>query len=119
MIDFDTLKIEALASPKKRSRVILAPGFDMVICLHVDSYVRMHRHPRYEAYHVIAGELIVEGCDGLVVRNKHDPMLSIPAGTWHQPKARTEFVFYREFYCGPFEKGRDVEYAPWAMAEAA
>ena len=115
MIDFDKLKAEALASPKGRSRVILEPGFDMVICLHRDSYVRMHRHPRYEAYHVIEGALGVFDA----VYNAVDPYVRIPPLTWHQPSALTEFVIYREFYAGPFEKSRDVEYAPWAIAEAA
>lgn len=119
MIDYDKLKAEALASPKKRSRFILEPGFDMVICLHVDSYVRMHRHPRYEAYHVLEGELIVSGRDGLVLRCPEDPILSIPPLTWHEPASRTEFVIYREFFCGPFDKARDVEYAPWTEMEAA
>lgn len=119
MIDFDKLKAEALASPKKRSRVILVPGFDMVICLHCDSYVRMHRHPKFEAYHVMDGELLVSSSDGACTRRADDPILSLPAGVWHEPSALTEFVIYREFYCGPFDKARDVEYAPWAMAEAA
>lgn len=119
MIDFDKLKAEALASPKKRSRVILEPGFDMVICLHVDSYIRMHRHPKYEAYHVLEGELIVGDGAGVIMRTAKDPILCIPPMVWHEPVSRSEFVIYREFYAGPFEKARDVEYAPWAEAEAA
>ena len=119
MIDFDKLKAEALASPKKRSREILVPGFDMVICLHFDSYVRMHRHPRYEAYHVLEGEMLIESDDGLIIRTAGDPMMSIPPMTWHEPMAQSEFVIYREFYAGPFDKARDVEYAPWKQAEAA
>ena len=127
MIDYDKLKAEALASPKKRSRVILVPGFDMVICLHRDSYVRMHRHPRYEAYHVIDGEMEVMFQDNgtqvyppvASIWTKNRPIVCIPPLTWHEPIARSEFVIYREFYCGPFDKARDVEYAPWAEKEAA
>ena len=119
MIDFDKLKAEALAHPKRRSRVILEPGYDMVICLHRDSYVQMHRHPKYEAYHVIEGELQVSYMVGMpCLFAPHDPVC-IPPLKWHEPKARTEFVIYREFYCGPFDKARDVEYAPWVQKEAA
>ena len=120
MIDYDKLKDEALASPKKRSRIILEPGFDMIICLHRTSYVQMHRHPRYEAYHVIEGELVVTYQQRLeVLRAAVNPIASIAPLTWHEPRALTEFVFYREFYCGPFDKARDVEYAPWTQKEAA
>ena len=119
MIDYDKLKAEALASPKKRSRVILVPGFDMVICLHRDSYVRMHRHPKYEAYHVLEGELIVSNGSIGILYTVSEPMCRIPPMTWHEPFADTEFVIYREFYAGPFEKGRDVEYASWTKKEAA
>lgn len=119
MIDYDKLKAEALASQKKRSRVILEPGFDMVICLHRDSYVRMHRHPRYEAYHILEGQLLIEVSDGLIIRTADDPIMTIPPMEWHQPYAQSEYVIYREFYAGPFEKTRDVEYASWKQKEAA
>lgn len=119
MIDFDKLKRDALASPKKRSRAFLEPGFDMVICLHRDSYVRMHRHPRYEAYHVLQGVLRVKYSGEIMAHDLEAPIVSIAPWTWHEPGAITEFVIYREFYCGPFDKARDVEYAPWAKEEAA
>ena len=119
-IDYDKLKAEALASPLKRSRIIMVPGFDMVICLQRSSYIQMHRHPKYEAYHVMEGELEIENHDfEVVLRTPADPILCIPAGSWHEPRARTEFVIYREFYCGPFEKARDVEYAAFARESAA
>lgn len=113
------LKYEAMASPKSRSRIILEPGFDMVICLHRDSYVRMHRHPRYEAYHVIEGELAVTDESGTRRTYRPSDPVCIQPMTWHRPEALTEFVIYREFYCGPFDKPIDVEYAPWAKEEAA
>lgn len=120
LIDFEELKEQALASRKKRSRVILTPGFDMVICLHRSSYVRMHRHPKYEAYHVMEGILSVALEKDSMVLDEKDPVAIIHAGTWHEPRAvGREFVIYREFYAGPFEKAADVEYAPWAKEEAA
>ena len=132
MIDYDKLKAEALASPKKRSRVILVPGFDMVICLHRDSYIQYHRHPQYEAYHVMDGELEVEFERDKIpgkgtrfymaqggVWSATAPVVCIPPMTWHEPRSRTEFAIYREFYCGPFDKARDVEYADWSLPEAA
>ena len=121
MIDFDKLKMEALASPKKRSRIILEPGFDMVICLHRDSYVQMHRHPRYEAYHVLDGELgvLTQDPEDVHILTPKNPIFCIPAMSWHEPIANSEFVIYREFYCGPFDKARDVEYAEWTQKEAA
>lgn len=111
MIDFEKLKTEALASPKKRSRVIREPGFDMVICLHQDSDVGRHRHPKFEAYHLIKGMLFVFFDDEIHILTEEAPMLSIPPGVWHLPMAVNGFAIYREFYCGPFEKERDVEYA--------
>lgn len=106
MIDIAKLKAEALANPLKRSRKILIAGFDMVICLHRDSRVGKHRHPKYEAYHIIEGRLRM----GDQVYGHENRFVTIPAGTWHEPLAVTKFVIYREFYCGPFEKARDVEY---------
>lgn len=111
MFDLELLKAEALAHPLGRSRIILVPGFDMVICLHNSSIVGKHRHPKYEAYHVMEGTLAVLFDDGLHVQTSDDPIVKIPPMTWHMPHAYTEFVIYREFYCGPFEKARDVEYA--------
>lgn len=99
--------------------MILEPGFDMVICLHRESYVRMHRHPRYEAYHVIEGALLVAYMDIMRRHSTRNPFVQLPPMTWHSPSADGEFVIYREFYCGPFEKARDVEYAPGFAEEAA
>lgn len=118
-MDLEALKAEAMRSAKKRARIILVPGFDMVICLHRDSYVRMHRHPRYEAYHVIQGDLIVETARGAALHTEESPIVTIPPLTWHEPSAASDFVIYREFYCGPFDKERDVDYAPWTEQEAA
>ena len=103
---------EAYAAQNKRSRIILVPGFDMVICLHRESRVGMHRHPQYEAYHVMVGGLLVDIAGSVELHHVDNPIVTIPAMTWHEPRAAKEFVIYREFYCGPFDKERDVIYAP-------
>lgn len=124
MIVYDSvteLKRAANAARNKRSRVLITPGYDLIICLHKSSYVRCHRHPKDESYHVMDGELGVSfPSEGSFIRLKPGPqILKIPAGTWHQPIAVSEYVVYHEVYEGPFEKARDVEYAPWAIEEAA
>lgn len=111
MIDFDKLKADARTNMLKRSRVILVPGLDMVICLHRDSRVGSHRHPKYEAYHVMDGAMRLRLSGVMHTHEPSNPIVIIPARAWHEPAAETEFVIYREFYCGPFEKARDVEYA--------
>lgn len=111
MIEFyRKLREDAKAHDLKRSRVILTQGFDMVICLHRDSRVGMHRHPKYEAYHILEGKMRMRLADREVLHDHSNPMVIIQAGTWHEPLAETKYVIYREFYCGPFEKARDVEY---------
>lgn len=123
MIVFDPkhLEEEALSAPNHRSRLIVTPGYDLIVCLRRDSYVRCHRHPKDESYHVIKGELGVafpgEGTF-ITLRADGGVVLKIPAGTWHQPIAMSQYVIYHEVYTGPFEKARDVEYAPWAKEEA-
>ena len=109
-MNFEALKYEASISPNKRSRIIYTPGFDMVICLHKSSVVGMHRHPKFEAYHLIEGVLLVQGIDDPLYLTIERPMIQISPGVWHEPRAVTEFAIYREFYAGPFDKIRDVEY---------
>lgn len=123
MIIFDPKGLEEQArdAPNKRARMIITPGYDMIICLHRHSYVRCHRHPKDESYHVISGELAVlfPGEGSMVTLRTGNAVLKIPAGTWHQPIAASLYVIYHEVYVGPFDKSVDVEYAPWAKEEAA
>lgn len=123
MIIFDPRGLEEKArdAANKRSRMIITPGYDLVICLHRESYVRCHRHPKDESYHVLSGELGVmfPGEGSMITLHKGDAILKIPAGMWHQPIALSQYVTYHEVYVGPFDKDFDVEYAPWAKEEIA
>lgn len=117
------LKLAAFANKNKRSRLILTPGYDMVICLAYGSYVRPHRHPKEksESYHVIEGEMTVtlywdHGIE-FVELDKETPIYRLRGGVYHSPVAISPFVIYHEVYTGPFVKEVDVEYAPWAREE--
>lgn len=122
---FEMLKSLARMADNKRSRLILTPGYSMVICLHRDSYVRPHRHPAHkqETYSLVEGELEVDifmedGMLALKARlDAERPVLRTSQGWYHQPKARSEFAIYQESYTWPFKKEEDVFYAPWAKEE--
>ena len=127
--EIEALKAEALAHPKKRSRIILHTATDtvteMIIALHKDSYIQPHWHPNPESYHVLEGEMMVNifykdgGAKIKVKLDSETPFLRMREWTYHQPLSLTDFVIYHEVYPGPFEKTRDVHYAAWAIAEAA
>ncbi|MEJ1298727.1 MAG: WbuC family cupin fold metalloprotein [Candidatus Sedimenticola sp. (ex Thyasira tokunagai)] len=127
----DRLKHEAAASPNLRSRLCLhcdtqSPVQEMINVFCHDSYLRPHRHPqgKTESYHIIEGVLRVYLFDELGVVNTYsdlcnsDPKAPFlfyqPGGLWHMPVAMTPFVVFHEVYTGPFEEGRDVEYADWS-----
>ena len=128
------LKVLAAESPLHRSRILLHRSHadvvqEMVICIHYDSYIRPHRHPtgKAESYHIIEGELQVNiyndtGKDRTTFRlggTSRNVMYRLAGGIYHQPLAVSEWAIYHEVYTGPFDKDADVEYAQWAMAEAA
>jgi len=115
---------ELIKSAKKkenfRDRVNLHDSPDdilqeMIICLFKKSYIRMHRHPKDEIYHLIKGKLIVilseDGYDFYtIILNEHNPIVRIKAGVYHQPIATTKYVIYHEIYQGPYDKYKDIEY---------
>ena len=124
------LKILARESPLKRSRILLHESQDsaiqeMVLCVHRDSYVRPHKHPKgkSESYHLIEGEMRVNIFteDGdlreRIELSSKSPMYRIQGNIYHQPLPVTEWAVYHEVYQGPFNKERDVLYAPWSKAE--
>lgn len=128
------LKKRAAVSPRGRFRLCFHGSNadvlqEMVIALRKGSYIHPHRHPakKSESYHVIAGELMVVYFDaaGRVVRKLQmgpaggrKPFIQrLAGGLWHMPVALSPVVIYHETYPGPFTKGHDVEYAPWAPSE--
>lgn len=125
----EDLRREAWASEKKRAHLLLHGPNDRVteciVALHATSYVRPHRHPQPESYHVIEGELHSyiyndAGENTMRVRlNAEAPMYRLAAGVFHQPVAHSGWAVYHEVYPGPFVKHLDVEYAPWAVKEVA
>ncbi len=127
----DELKQEAWEHPKRRARIILHGPHDtvteMIIALHETSYLRPHKHPegKPESYHLIEGRLLVyvfndEGFNTIKVKmNSETPFCRIGGDVYHQPVAVSEWAIYHEVYPGPFNKPKDVIYAPWAQAEAA
>lgn len=102
---------------------------EMVIALTKSSLFSPHRHrpDSSESYHVIAGSLRVFFFDdgGSVVNDitlradspQYPFMYRLSAPIWHLPIAETEIVVYHETLTGPFQKNRDVEYAPFAPPE--
>ena len=127
--DIERLKVEAFRHPAKRARIILHTPFDrvteMVIALHKSSYIRPHRHPKPESYHVISGNLRVHLFSDIGRKESElelwdeTPICRISELTYHQPEAISDWCIYHEVYPGPFNKQRDVEYALWAEQEAA
>ena len=128
--DIENLKLAAWASPRKRERIVLHDTTDdplqqMVIALSKDSYIRAHRHPKAETYHLIEGLLHVQVFDehgqwrARYTLSAEQPVIRIPAGTYHAPEAASEIAVYHEVYPGPWSKERDVEYAVWMAKEAA
>lgn len=124
------LKSLADMSPKRRARLLLhadhsSPVQEMIIAAHESSYVRPHRHApdRSESYHVIEGELEVRifkengEIDNIFWLTSKVPFYRVRGGWYHEPKPATEWVIYHEVFTGPFDKDRDVQYAPWAKPE--
>lgn len=132
--DYRLMGLQLLAAqhPKLRARLLLhqahdSPVQEMIIVAHRDSYVRAHRHPidRSESYHLMHGELDVRiySDAGRLERafrlTKECPFYRVRGGWYHEPKPVSEWVTYHEVFTGPFDKERDVQYAPWAESEAA
>ena len=130
----ERLKALAADSPRGRSRLCMHHSTDdplqeMVIACHRGSYIRPHRHPegKSESYHVIEGKMTVYFFDdeGRVVRRLRMGaagtgttfLYRLSAGRWHLPVAVSPTIVYHETFRGPFQKERDVEYAPWSPAE--
>jgi cupin fold WbuC family metalloprotein len=94
-----------------------------------DTYIRPHRHPqgKDESYYVVEGEMVVFIFDdsGQVVRHfdmgefasGKTVLYRLSSNLWHLPVPLTEWVVYHEVFTGPFQKERDVEYAPWSPPE--
>ncbi len=137
VVAWDTVeKLKRLAEQhaSRRSRLCLHRGpqdltHEMIIVAHASTYIRPHRHPREksESYHVIEGKMEIRLFDEngrvqRVVTLTCGPggtfMYRMTNGWWHQPVPKTEWLVYHETYSGPFDKGIDVQYAPWAPEEA-
>lgn len=125
---------QAAQSPRKRYRLCLhrshdLPVNEMVIVANRDTYIRPHRHPqgKDESYYVVEGEMVVFIFDdsGQVVRHfdmgefasGKTVLYRLSSSMWHLPVPLTEWVVYHEVFTGPFQKERDVEYAPWSPPE--
>ena len=124
----------AAQAPRKRYRLCLHRSPDLVVNEMVivgtrGTYIRPHRHPagKDESYYVMEGEMVVFIFDnsGKVVRHVEmgeyksgrTVLYRLSASIWHLPVPLTEWVVYHEVFTGPFEKDRDVEYAPWSPPE--
>lgn len=127
-VNIEDLKREALLSELKRSRVLLHNSQSdqvqqMLIVLHKDTIIDMHRHPvdKSESYHVIEGVLRVFYWDSHESRfwtndysctsdGENDFYGRHSDGIWHMPIPLTEWCVYLETYDGPFVKEHDVEF---------
>lgn len=126
--DIEKLKEEALSSSLLRSRILVHDSRQdqiqqMLIVLHRDSVIDMHRHPNFktESYLLIEGEMRVNYWDSIEGKfwfkeycfNKKSNFEFFgrhSGGIWHMPQVLTEWCVYLETYQGPFVKEIDVEY---------
>lgn len=121
----------ALSSPSRRYRLCLhhttsAIVQESVLALCRDSYIQPHRHTsqKSESYHIIEGRLAVVFFDESGNITQHIEMSAPTEGgaflyrlseqRWHMPVPLTDLVIMHEVFAGPFEKTKDVQYAPWA-----
>ncbi len=127
------LKRLAKAHPMQRARLCLHREasdrtHEMLIVASRASYIRAHRHPldKSESYHIVEGSMLLQlfGADGkpgdaiMLSRGRPGPFLCrMAGGLWHQPVVYSKWLIYHETYSGPFDKARDVEYAPWSPEE--
>jgi len=127
----EELKALAMDSPRLQSRLCMHHNVDAIVHEMINAcrrgaYIRPHRHPegKSESYHVIEGEMTVYFFDdeGRVVRRLRMGeagsgatfLYRLSASQWHLPVPDSPMVVYHETFCGPFERDRDVEYAPWS-----
>lgn len=127
-ISIEKLKYEASLSDLKRSRILLHDSTQdqiqqMLIVIHRDSRIEMHRHPKHksESYHMIEGVMRVSYwdiesekfsvIDYDASNNENNPIFGRHGnGIWHMPQSLTEWSVYLETYDGPFVKEEDVEF---------
>lgn len=128
--DLNRLKRIASKHPKQRARLLLhrdhnAHVQEMIICARTESYIRAHRHPREctESYHLMDGEMAIkiykdngEIADVVMLRGG-TRFYRLTGGWYHEPVVLGRWAVYHEVFSGPFDKERDVQYAPWAKEE--
>jgi len=129
----EKLKALAAESPRLQSRLCMHHDVgdtvhEMINACCRGAYIRPHRHPegKTESYHVIEGSMTVYFFDdeGRVARRLRMGeagtgatfLYRLSARRWHLPVADSQMVVYHETFRGPFQKDRDVEYAPWSPA---
>lgn len=126
-LSIEDLKKQALSSEIRRSRALLHDSRleqvqQMLIVLHKDTTIDMHRHPanKSESYLVLEGILRVIYWDSHSGKFWKSDYSSISNGAnvfygrhsdgiWHMPIPLTEWCVYLETYDGPFVKEHDVE----------
>ena len=128
------LKIMALKSEKKRSRICCHLDLkdktnEMIIALHKKSFIAPHIHPnnKSESYFVMEGFMNVYVFNSSVKVKKVVKMGPIDSGKkfyyrmckgyFHMPIAVSKWCVYHEVYSGPFLKNKDVYYPKWAPNE--
>ena len=100
----------------------------MLNCLQPDSYIRPHRHlspPKAESVIVLKGSIcfIVFDSDGRVQEHTVLSAMSdrigvdMEPGVFHTFFAVEDDTVLFEIKPGPYEKGSDKDFAPWAPAE--
>lgn len=119
------LNEQAVASPRKRSHLLLHAGPDdqvqrLVIAAEPGTYVRPHQHSQqWEMLTLLRGRvdvLIFDDGGRILERTTLDqiaPIVQIPTATWHTCIIREGAVLI-EIKPGPF---RANEFAPWAPQE--
>lgn len=94
----------------------------MIIVHYCGKYRRPHKHlDKEEAYHIISGKMaiVLFSNDGLVkdfvVLDESDSFVyRIGKDEWHMALPLSEMVVFHEVKKGPFSRGKENIFAPWA-----
>jgi cupin fold WbuC family metalloprotein len=132
--DLDELVAGARALPRRRLNRNLHPQGDdpvnrLAIAIEPDSYIRPHRHDRWELIILLAGtldlllwdeqgrltsrqRLCVDAIDSNCAR-----VVEYPAGSWHSLVSQQSGTVFFEVKSGPYAPSAPGDFAAWAPAE--
>lgn len=136
-LDLDELVAGARALPRRRLNRNLHPQGDdpvnrLAIAIEPDSYIRPHRHDRWELIIILAGTLdllLWDDIGRLVSRQRLSAcnpgdtdgsiarVVEYPAGSWHSLVCQQSGTVFFEVKSGPYAPSAPGDFAAWAPAE--